>query len=88
VDWYKAKKRRNGLIIFFFFADPSRWSRDDVTRWMSWTTQQFNALTVQPVAEWTIDGSTLLHLTEAQFKQKFLQVRIKLFRQTFFVYTN
>lgn len=49
-----------------YTADPRRWSREDVTRWLQWTSEMFNLGSVRP-DRFQMNGKALCLMTMDMF---------------------
>lgn len=52
--------------LFTYAADPRRWSREDVTRWLQWTSEAFNLGSVRP-DRFQMNGKALCLMTMDMF---------------------
>jgi hypothetical protein len=61
--------------VYYTFADPREWSRDDVRSWLLWTLQQFSIPMSQVDLDlWTMDGAQFLQMGEEEFRARLPQV--------------
>ena len=60
--------------MIFLFIDPSRWSKQDIKSWMTWTQQQFNIPPFDFGLWAAYTGTGFVQLNENDFKQRIPQV--------------
>jgi len=54
------------LLFLFISVDPRRWSREDVTRWLQWTSEMFHLGSINP-ERFQMNGKALCLMTMDMF---------------------